>query len=200
MRRRNPTTTEIVELDALEWRVLAAIKREFAKGEIVRDVWANRAREAGVSLAEFERIGTALNARGVIGRFSTFLEHVKPNEAGETRHALQRALSLGRSAGPRNRSRRRSRAPFLHDARVLREGGPEFRNVNVMGVLHGTEKETVMGAQGRDRRALARSGHRIQLHQRVLGRTQRDQALGDLSAGLRRLLQRARARSRCAAQ
>ncbi len=25
-----------------------------------------------------------------------------------------------------------------------REGGPEFRNVNVMGVLHGTEKETVL--------------------------------------------------------
>ena len=25
-----------------------------------------------------------------------------------------------------------------------REGGPEFRNVNVMGVVHGTEKETVL--------------------------------------------------------
>jgi hypothetical protein len=25
-----------------------------------------------------------------------------------------------------------------------REGGPEFRNVNVMGVLHGTEKDTVL--------------------------------------------------------
>ena len=78
-----PTNTEIVELNALEWRVLTAIKREFTHAEIVRDVWAARAREAGVSLAEFEQIGSALNARGVIGRFSTFLEHVKPNEAGE---------------------------------------------------------------------------------------------------------------------
>ncbi len=45
-----PTNTEIVELNALEWRVLTAIKREFTHDEIVRDVWAARAREAGVSL------------------------------------------------------------------------------------------------------------------------------------------------------
>jgi len=71
--------TEIVELSALEWRVLTAIKRELAPEEIVRDVWAARAREAGVSRVEFERVGKALNAKGVVGRFSTFLEHVKPN-------------------------------------------------------------------------------------------------------------------------
>jgi hypothetical protein len=139
-----PTNTEIVELNALEWRVLTSIKREFAHAEIVRDVWAARAREAGVSLAEFEQIGSALNARGVIGRFSTFLEHVKPNEAGErvTRYnglfhwavAPGRELEAGGEVGRH----------FCMTHAYWREGGPEFRNVNVMGVLHGTEKETVL--------------------------------------------------------
>jgi DNA-binding Lrp family transcriptional regulator len=139
-----PTNTEIVELNALEWRVLTAIKREFSKDEVVRDVWAARAREAGVSLTEFERIGSALNARGVIGRFSTFLEHVKPNDAGErvTKYnglfhwavAPGRELEAGGEVGRH----------FCMTHAYWREGGPEFRNVNVMGVLHGTEKETVL--------------------------------------------------------
>lgn len=139
-----PTNTEIVELNALEWRVLTAIKREFAAGEIVRDVWAARAGEAGVSLAEFERIGNALNARGVIGRFSTFLEHVKPNEAGErvTRYngLFHWAVPPGRELEAGGEVGRH----FCMTHAYWREGGPEFRNVNVMGVLHGTEKETVL--------------------------------------------------------
>ena len=139
-----PTNTEIVELSALEWRVLTAIKREFAKDEIVRDVWAARAREAGVSLAEFEQIGTALNARGVVGRFSTFLEHVKPNDAGErvTRYngLFHWAVPPGRELEAGGEVGRH----FCMTHAYWREGGPEFRNVNVMGVLHGTEKEAVL--------------------------------------------------------
>jgi DNA-binding Lrp family transcriptional regulator len=139
-----PTNTEIVELNALEWRVLAAIKREFAHDEIVRDVWAARAREAGISLAEFEQIGTALNARGVIGRFSTFLEHVKPNEAGER---VTKYNGLFHWAVPPGRELEAGGEVGRHYCMThayWREGGPEFRNVNVMGVLHGTEKDTVL--------------------------------------------------------
>jgi DNA-binding Lrp family transcriptional regulator len=139
-----PTNTEIVELNALEWRVLTAIKREFAHAEIVRDVWAARAREAGISLAEFEQIGSALNARGVIGRFSTFLEHVKPNEAGER---VTRYNGLFHWAVPPGRELEAGGEVGRHHCMThayWREGGPEFRNVNVMGVLHGTEKETVL--------------------------------------------------------
>jgi DNA-binding Lrp family transcriptional regulator len=58
--------TNVVALGELEWRVLTAIKRELAPDEIVRDVWAGRAREAGVPLPEFERVGRELNAKGVI--------------------------------------------------------------------------------------------------------------------------------------
>ncbi len=54
------STPNIVELSALEWRVLEPLKREFAVGEIGDDVWAARAREAGMSLDEFERIAQSL--------------------------------------------------------------------------------------------------------------------------------------------
>jgi DNA-binding Lrp family transcriptional regulator len=138
--------TEIVELDALEWRVLTAIKRELAPDEIVRDVWAARAREAGVSREEFERVGKALNAKGVIGRFSTFLEHVKPNANAGGKSVTRynalfhwqvpagRELDAGREVGRH----------YIMTHAYWREGGPEFRGVNVMGVAHGTEKETVL--------------------------------------------------------
>src|SRR5262249_59248449 len=74
--------TEIVELDDLEWRVLMALKREFAADEICRDLWQPRADEAGVSLETFYDTARGLNARGVVGRFSTFLEHFKPLATG----------------------------------------------------------------------------------------------------------------------
>jgi DNA-binding Lrp family transcriptional regulator len=139
-----PRSTEIVSLDALEWRVLTALKREFAAEEIVRDLWAARAREAGVSLDEFARVATALNERGVIGRFSTFLEHVKPNAAGER---VTRYNALFHWAVPPGREIDAGREVGRHYCMThayWREGGPEFRNVNIMGVVHGTEKEAVL--------------------------------------------------------
>ena len=75
--------TKIVELSDLEWRVLMSLKREFTPEELKPDLWQPRATEAGVPLSTFLAVAAGLNARGVIGRFSTFLEHVKPNAAGE---------------------------------------------------------------------------------------------------------------------
>ncbi len=138
--------TDVVALSESEWRVLTAIKRELAPGEIVRDVWAARAAEAGVSLDEFERVGRDLNARGVVGRFSTFLEHVKPSAAAGGRSVTRynalfhwkvapgREMDAGREVGRH----------YIMTHAYWREGGPEFRGVNVMGVAHGTEKETVL--------------------------------------------------------
>jgi hypothetical protein len=138
--------TNIVELDALEWRVLTAIKRELAADEIVRDVWAGRAREAGVPLEEFERIGKQLNAKGVIGRFSTFLEHVKPQQhAGG--QSVTRYNALFHWKVPQGRETAAGREVGRHYVMThayWREGGPEFQGVNVMGVAHGMEKDAVL--------------------------------------------------------
>ncbi len=137
--------TNIVELSDREWRVLTAIKREFESDELVRDLWRARAAEAGVSLEEFERVGKELNARRVIGRFSTFLEHVKPNkESGER---VTRYNALFHWAVPAGRELDAGREVGRHHIMThayWREGGPEFRNVNVMGVAHGTDKDMVL--------------------------------------------------------
>ncbi len=136
--------TAKVELSDIEWKVLTFVKRELVEDEVQRDLWQRRASEAGVPLEQFYEVAESLNARGVIGRFSTFLEHVKPLQTGErvTRfNALfhwavppGRELEAGREVG---------RFHILTHC-YWREGGEEFRNVNIMAVAHGTEKDLVL--------------------------------------------------------
>jgi DNA-binding Lrp family transcriptional regulator len=136
--------TNIVELTELEWRILEALKREFAADEITENPWAGRAAEAGVPLERFTEVARELNRRGVIGRFSTFLEHYKPNAAGER---VTRYNALFHWQVPRGReidAGREVGRHFVMTHAYWREGGPEFGDVNIMGVAHGTEKETVL--------------------------------------------------------
>jgi hypothetical protein len=73
----------VVQLNELEWRVLTALKREFEPAEITEQLWQARADEVQIPLEKFYEIAEDLNRRKVIGRFSTFLEHVKPLATGE---------------------------------------------------------------------------------------------------------------------
>ncbi len=136
--------TNIVELNDLEWRVLVELKREFAPEEIRENLWQPRADGAGVSLDEFYRIAQSLNERKVIGRFSTFLEHVKTLKTGEQ---VTKYNGLFHWAVPEGREietgREVGRFHIMTHA-YWREGGPEFNNVNVMGVAHGTQKDMVL--------------------------------------------------------
>ncbi|MBC7783335.1 MAG: Lrp/AsnC family transcriptional regulator [Burkholderiales bacterium] len=136
--------THVVQLSDLDWRVLNSLKREFKPDEITRDLWAARADEAGVSLETFLAIARSLNDRRVIGRFSTFLEHVKPNAAGER---VTKFNALFHWAVPPGRELEAGgevgRFHIMTHA-YWREGGAEFGNVNVMGVAHGTDKELVL--------------------------------------------------------
>jgi hypothetical protein len=131
-------------LSELDWRVLTALKREVEPDEFTRDLWRNRAAEAGVPLEQFFEVAESLNARKVIGRFSTFLEHVKPLQTGER---VTRFNALFHWAVPPGREieagREIGRFHILTHC-YWREGGPEFRNVNIMAVAHGTEKDAVL--------------------------------------------------------
>ncbi len=138
------TDTNIVELSELQWRVLIALKREFGVDEIREPIWAARAAEAGVDLPVFYQVAKGLNALGVVGRFSTFLEHVKPLSDGQR---VTRFNALFHWAVPPGREidtgREIGRFHIMTHA-YWREGGPEFNNVNVMGVAHGMEKDQVL--------------------------------------------------------
>lgn len=138
------TDVAIVKLTDLEWRILEALKREFAPGEVVQDLWRARAAEAGVPLEMFIEASEDLNRRAIIGRFSTFLEHVKPLATGER---VTRFNALFHWAVPPGREIEAGREVGRHHIMThayWREGGPEFHNVNIMGVAHGTDKATVL--------------------------------------------------------
>jgi len=136
--------TNIVDLSPLDWQVLTALKREFSVEEMTPNPWQARAAEVGLTLDEFVRVARSLSARGVIGRFSTFLEHVKPSATGERvtkynalfhwRVPPGREIEAGREVG---------RHHILTHA-YWREGGPEFAEVNIMAVAHGSDKELVL--------------------------------------------------------
>jgi hypothetical protein len=135
---------QVVELNEKEWRVLSVLKRELSPDEIVPDVWERRAREAGVTLDEFCSVARSLQERKLLGRFSTFLEHVKPTASGER---VTRYNALFHWAVPPDRIVDAGREVGRHEILThcyWREGGPEFKNVNVMGVAHGTDKELVL--------------------------------------------------------
>jgi len=134
----------VVTLSELEWRVLTALKREFGPEEIMQNLWQSRADDAGVPLATFFEVAEDLNRRKVIGRFSTFLEHVKPSSTGER---VTRFNALFHWAVPAGREIEAGREVGRHHILThayWREGGPEFRNVNVMAVAHGTDKDVVL--------------------------------------------------------
>lgn len=137
-------TTTVVELTDEEWTVLLALKEELEPDEIKVNCWDARAELAGVSLERFYEVAEVLDQKKVIGRFSTFLEHVKPSETG-TR--VTRFNGLFHWAVPKGREMEAGGEVGRHHCMThayWREGGPGFGNVNIMGVVHGTEKDKVL--------------------------------------------------------
>jgi DNA-binding Lrp family transcriptional regulator len=135
---------QIVDLSEREWDVLVALKREFGADEIRPSPWVARAKEAGISLEEFFRVAEELNARKIIGRFSTFLEHVKPSAGGVR---VTRFNALFHWAVPTGREIEAGGEVGRHHILThcyWREGGPEFKNVNIMAVAHGTDKQLLL--------------------------------------------------------
>ncbi|HET9418697.1 MAG TPA: Lrp/AsnC family transcriptional regulator [Chthoniobacterales bacterium] len=149
---------QIVDLNEREWAVLLALKREFTPAEIRPMPWAARAHEADVPLDEFYRVAEQLQSRKIIGRFSTFLEHVKPSAAGVR---VTRFNALFHWAVPPGREVEAGGEVGRHEILThcyWREAGPEFRNVNVMAVAHGTDKELLLEHKAAIDRHLEASG------------------------------------------
>src|SRR5882724_1236410 len=135
---------QMVNLSEREWNVLLALKREFTPEEIRPSPWTARASEAGVSLEEFYRVAEELNARKIVGRFSTFLEHVKPSAGGVR---VTRFNALFHWAVPACREIEAGGEVGRHHILThcyWREAGPEFKNVNIMAVAHGTDKQLLL--------------------------------------------------------
>lgn len=136
--------TDVLELSPLEWRVLEPLKREFAIEEIRPHPWRSRAAEAGIPMDVFATVAAGLDDRGVIGRFSTFLEHVKPTAEGER---VTRYNALFHWRVPQGREIEAGREIGRHHILThayWREAGPEFAAVNLMAVAHGMDKTLLL--------------------------------------------------------
>lgn len=146
-RSENPATMmspAVVHLTDLEWRVLLELKREFTPEEITSFPWLKRAEAAGVSPDEFYSVARSFLERRLLGRFSTFLEHVKPSSTGVR---VTRFNGLFHWAVPPGRETEAGAEIGRHDIMThcyWREGGPEFNHVNIMGVAHGSEKPRLL--------------------------------------------------------
>lgn len=137
-------TTTLVDLNEEEWQVLLALKEELSPEEVVEQPWAKRAEIAGVSLEKFIEVAEELDRKKVIGRFSTFLEHVKPSDTGKR---VTRFNGLYHWKVPEGMQKKAGGEIGSHDILThcyWREGGPDFGNVNIMGVAHGSEKPKLL--------------------------------------------------------
>ncbi len=151
-------TTTAVDLTGEEWDVLLALKEELTLEEVVENPWLGRSALAGVSLERFCEVAETLNAKKVIGRFSTFLEHVKPSATGER---VTRFNGLFHWAVPKGREIEGGAEVGRHFCMThcyWREGGPQFGDVNIMGVVHGTEQQRVLEHKAAIDRHLAAIG------------------------------------------
>ena len=149
----------IVDLSERDWRVLVELQRDFAPDEIGFEMWERRALRAGIDIDEFLDVAESLDSRGVIGRFSTFLEHTKP--VGDASERLSSFNGLFHWAVPQGKEIVAGRE--IGRFRILthcywRDAGPELNNVNIMAVAHGETKEQVMAHKAAIDKYLVDSG------------------------------------------
>jgi len=151
-------TTTVVELTDEEWNILLNLKEELSPEEICATPWKARAQAAGVSEERFFEVCETLDKKKVIGRFSTFLEHVKPSDTGKR---VTRFNGLFHWAVPKGMELQAGGEVGRHHCMThayWREGGAQFGNVNVMGVVHGTEKDKVLAHKAAIDKHLEESG------------------------------------------
>ncbi|HUP46385.1 MAG TPA: Lrp/AsnC family transcriptional regulator [Thermoanaerobaculia bacterium] len=149
----------IVDLDDRDWRVLVELKRDFEPEEIGFGMWERRALAAGMDPDLFFTVAEDLDRRGVIGRFSTFLEHTKP--VGDASERLSSFNGLFHWAVPKGKEieagREIGRFAILTHC-YWRDAGPELNDVNIMAVAHGETKEQVMAHKAAIDRHLVSTG------------------------------------------
>ena len=137
-------TTKVVELSPTEWDVLLSLKEELTVEEICPDPWTARAEKLNISLEEFFKIAETLNAKKVIGRFSTFLEHTKPSSTGKRVTRFNGLFHWRVKEGMQLKAGSEIGRHHILTHCYWREGGDNFGNVNIMGVVHGTDKNKVL--------------------------------------------------------
>lgn len=131
------------ELSAQEWAVLLALKESLLPHELVREPWRQRAQQLDMPYEQFLQIATALDARQVIGRFATFLDHTRK----PSRHTGTGASGLFHWAVPVGMEERAGAECGRHICMThcyWRSGGAAFGGAQIMGVVHAPTRAEVL--------------------------------------------------------
>ena len=136
--------SDVVELNQEEWTVLLSLKEELKEEEFVSCPWEKRAEAVGMTLDRYCDVAHGLDEKKVIGRFATFLEHVKPSAGG---HVVTSHNGLFHWTVPQGMEKRAGEQVGRHICMThcyWREGGEKFGGAQIMGVVHGLDREGVL--------------------------------------------------------
>ncbi|MBR5886832.1 MAG: Lrp/AsnC family transcriptional regulator [Akkermansia sp.] len=125
-----------------EWQVLLTLKESLQLHELTRSPWVARAQALGMSHEQFCTIATALDERGAIGRFATFLDHTR----NSGKHSGTGAAGLFHWTVPPGMEEQAGAECGRHLCMThcyWRSGGAPFGGAQIMGVTHATTRDGV---------------------------------------------------------
>jgi len=149
---------ELVRLTDAERRVVAAVTPEISLEEIADDLWQQRASRAGIPLEDFYATMEDLDKRGLVGRFTTILEHVKPAPDGSQVTRCNALLAWALPTGCEERGGQQIARHEIVTHCYWRDGGEEFRGLNIWAMVHCRDRETVLTHKAAMDAHLARCG------------------------------------------
>lgn len=126
-----------------EWQVLLSLKESLSPEELLPCPWEGRAAALGLSTEAYCATAAALDARRVIGRFATFLNHSTPRN----RHSGTGAAGLFHWAVPQGMEERAGAECGRHTCMThcyWRSGGAPFGGAQIMGVVHAPTRQEVL--------------------------------------------------------
>lgn len=150
--------TQTVALSPQEWQVLLSVKEQLTPQEMVENPWALRAQQTGLSTEDFCCIAEELDRKQVIGRFATFLEHVRAKAEDGPVTKYNGLFHWTVPAGMEIKAGAECGRHICMTHCYWRTGGDIFGGAQIMGVVHGLEQDAVLEHKAAIDRHLAQEG------------------------------------------
>ncbi len=132
------------QLSEQEWSILLSLKESLQPDEFVPCPWDKRATALGMNTEEYCRIAAGLDAKKVIGRFATFLDHQRGGSSRSTGTGAAGLFHWSVPAGMEERAGAECGRHICMTHCYWRSGGRKFGNAQIMGVVHAATREEVL--------------------------------------------------------
>lgn len=152
---QRPSTPQLSEQ---EWDVLLSLKESLSPGEFTTCPWEQRAAALGMSADAYCRTAEGLDAKKVIGRFATFLDHQRKSADRSTGTGAAGLFHWAVPAGMEERAGAECGRHTCMTHCYWRSGGEQFGGAQIMGVVHAPTREEVLAHKAAIDAHLATSG------------------------------------------